>query len=160
MKNINIIITGCLVLGAGTLASCGSDYLDTTPTESIHKGAVIGTVQNDYKALNGIAKTMSTQQYAYTQGCAGENRIISIYENYGSQNYLYNAYASGWAPIMNLQYSQRNNTSYSRYPYNYYYNIIGQANIIIANIDHATGDENLKNFDKAAAAKIVGGKLA
>ncbi len=151
MKNINIIIAGCLVFGAGILASCGSDYLNTTPTKSIGTGTAIGTAKNAYKALNGIAKTMSTQQYAYSQGCAGENRVISLYENYCSQNYLYNAYASGWASIMNLQYSQRNNTSYSQYPYNYYYNIIGQANTIIANIDHATGDENLKNYDKAAA---------
>ncbi len=151
MKKINIIIAGCLTIGAGTLASCGSDYLNTTPTESIGTVTAIGTAENAYKSLNGIAKTMSTQQYAYSQGCAGENRIIAIYENYASQNYLYNAYASGWAPIMNLQYSQRNNTSYANYPYNYYYNIIGQANSIIANIDNATGDESLKNFDKAAA---------
>ncbi len=153
MKKANIIIAGCLALGAGTLASCGSDYLNTTPTESIGTATAVGTAENAYKSLNGIAKTMSTQQYAYaTQGgCAGENRIISIYENYASQNYLYNAFASGWSPIMNLQYSQRNNTTYDAYPYNYYYNIIGQANSIIANIDNATGDESLKNFDKAAA---------
>lgn len=151
MKKINIIIAGCLALGASTLASCGSDYLNTTPTESIGTATAVGTADNAYKALNGIAKTMSTQQYAYSQGCAGENRIISIYENYASQNYLYNAFASGWGPIMNLQYSQRNNTTYAAYPYNYYYNIIGQANSIICNIDKASGEESLKNFDKAAA---------
>lgn len=77
MKNINIIIAGCLVFGAGILASCGSDYLNTTPTKSIGTGTAIGTAKNAYKALNGIAKTMSTQQYAYSQGCAGENRVIS-----------------------------------------------------------------------------------
>ncbi len=151
MKKLNIIIAGCIVMGAGSLASCGSDYLNTTPTESIGTGTAIGTAENAYNSLNGIAKTMSTQQYAYTQGCAGENRIMSIYENYASQNYLYNAFASGWSVIMNLQYSQRANTSYAAYPYNYYYNIIGQANTIICNIDNATGDDNLKNFDKAAA---------
>lgn len=151
MKKIKFIIASCLVLGAGTLASCGSDYLDTTPTESIGTSTAVGTAENAYKALNGIARTMSTQQAAYSQGCAGENRIISIYENYASQNYLFNAYASGWAPIMNLQLSQRNNISYASYPYNYYYNIIGQANTIIANIDKATGDDNLKKFDKASA---------
>ena len=151
MKRINIIIAGCLAMGAGTLASCGSDYLNTTPTESIGTATAVGNADNAYKALNGIAKTMSTQQYAYDQGCAGENRIISIYENYASQNYLYNAFASGWSPIMNLQLSQRNTTTYAAYPYNYYYNIIGQANSIICNIDNASGEESLKNFDKAAA---------
>lgn len=151
MKKINYIIAGCLTLGAGALTSCGSDYLDTIPTESVGTQTAIGTAENAYKALNGIARTMSTQQYAYSQGCAGENRIISIYENYASNDYYFNRYASGWAPIMNLQYSQRNNTTYDAYPWNYYYNIIGQANTIIANIDNATGSEEQKSYDKAAA---------
>lgn len=68
MKKINFIIAACLVLSVGTLASCGSDYLDTTPTESIGTGTAVGTAENAYKALNGIARTMSTQQYAYSQG--------------------------------------------------------------------------------------------
>lgn len=151
MKKINYIFASCLALGVVTMTSCGSDYLNTTPTESIRAEMAYGTVDNTYKALNGIARTMSTQQYAYSQGCAGENRIISIYENYASENYFFNAYASGWAPIMNLKYSRRDNTSYAQYPYNYYYNIIGQANSIIAHIDDATGDENKKQYVKAAA---------
>lgn len=133
------------------MTSCASDYLDTVPTESVIPETTLGNAENAYKALNGIAKTMSTQQYAYSQGCAGENRIISLYENYASQDYYYNYYASGWGPIMNLQYSLRNNTTYAAYPWNYYYNIIGQANSIICHIDDAEGTESLKNFDKASA---------
>jgi len=94
---------------------------------------------------------MSTQQYAWSQGCAGENRVMVIYENYPSQDYFYNYYAQGWAPIMNLQYSLRNNTSYDAYPWYYYYTLVGQANTIIARIDNATGDENMKKFEKASA---------
>lgn len=151
MKKTNYILACCFALGVVSMTSCGSDYLDTTPTESVGTSTAIGTADNAYKALNGIARTMSTQQYAYSQGCAGENRIISIYENYASQNYLYNAFASGWAEIMNLRFSRRDNTSYAAYPYNYYYNIIGQANSIIAHIDEAEGDGNKKLYVKAAA---------
>ena len=151
MKIFSYIIAGCLLAGTTALTSCSSDYLDTTPSESVTRETTLSTAENIYSALNGIAKTMSTQQYSWTQGCAGENRIFSIYENYPSQNYLYNAYASGWAPIMNLRYSQRNSTSYDAYPWYYYYTIISQANTIIANVDNATGDDNLKNYEKAAA---------
>lgn len=151
MKKINYILAGGLALGVVAMTSCGSDYLNTTPTQSVGTSTAVGTADNAYKALNGIARTMSTQQYAYSQGCAGENRIISVYENYPSQNYLYNAYASGWANIMNLKYSRRDNSTFAAYPYNYYYNIIGQANSIIAHIDDATGDENKKQYVKAAA---------
>lgn len=150
-KYINKTLVGAMAVAALLTTSCKGDYLDTLPTESVGTATAVGDAENAYKALNGIARTMSCQQYAYSQGCAGENRIITIYENYASQDYYYNYYASGWAPIMNLQYSSRNNTSYCNYPFNYYYNIIGQANTIVCNIDNATGSESLKAFDKASA---------
>ena len=151
MKTKNILIAGLVASTALAMTSCGSDYLETSPSESVSTGQAVGSTTNAYKALNGIAKTMSTQQYAWSQGCAGEDRIISIYENYPSQDYIYNYYAAGWGPIMNIQYNTRNNTSYAAYPWYYYYTIIGQANSIICNIDNATGPESEKNFDKASA---------
>ena len=151
MKTKNILIAGLVASTALAMTSCGSDYLETSPSESVSTGQAVGSTTNAYKALNGIAKTMSTQQYAWSQGCAGEGRIISIYENYPSQDYIYNYYAAGWGPIMNIQYNTRNNTSYAAYPWYYYYTIIGQANSIICNIDDATGPESEKNFDKASA---------
>ena len=95
-------MAGFMLVSAPALVSCGEDYLNTAPTESISADDAVATTENAYKALNGIAKSMSTQQYAWDQGCAGENRIIALYENYASQDYFYNYYAQGWAPIMNL----------------------------------------------------------
>ena len=150
-KYISNIMAGFMLVSAPALVSCGEDYLNTAPTESISADDAVATTENAYKALNGIAKSMSTQQYAWDQGCAGENRIIALYENYASQDYFYNYYAQGWAPIMNLQYSLRNNTSYDAYPWFYYYTLVGQANTIIARIDDATGEESMKKFEKASA---------
>lgn len=150
-RYINNVIVSLTLISAPLLVSCSSDYLDTAPTESVSTVDAVGNTDNAYKALNGIAKTMSTQQYAWSQGCAGENRIMVIYENYPSQDYFYNYYAQGWAPIMNLKYSLRNNTSYDAYPWYYYYTIIGQANTIIAHIDDATGDDDKKTYVKASA---------
>jgi hypothetical protein len=150
-RYINQLLAGMVLVGAPVLTSCSSDYLETDPTESVSADVATATAESGYMALNGIAKTMSTQQYAWSQGCAGENRIFVIYENYGSQDYFYNYYATGWAPIMNLQYSTRNNTSYDAYPWYYYYTLVGQANTIIAHIDEATGEPGLVKFDKASA---------
>ena len=147
----NNIIAGLLLVSAPALVSCGADYLNTAPTESVSPEDAIANTENAYKALNGIAKSMSTQQAAWDQGCAGENRIIVLYEDYASQDYFYNYYAQGWAPIMNLQYSLRNNTSFDAYPWFYYYTLVGQANTIIARIDAAEGDEDMKKFEKASA---------
>lgn len=150
-KYLSKFFVGLTLVSTPALMSCGADYLDTDPTESIPAYQAFGTAENLYAALNGIAKTMSTQQYAWSQGFAGEGYIMSCFENYPSQDYFYNYYASGWAPIMNLQYSLRNNTVYDTYPWFYYYNIIGQANTIIAHIDDAEGDDGLKDFVKASA---------
>lgn len=152
MKNYINKIFGCAILASATLlASCGSDYLETKPTASVSSTEAVATTDMAYKALNGIARCQTTQHYAYSQGFAGENAIMRLYENLPSQNYNYNAYASGWAPIHNQTFHNRTNTIYDGYAWYYYYQLIGQANRIIAHIDAATGSDEDKKFIKASA---------
>ncbi len=152
MKNYINKIFGCALLVSATLlTSCGSDYLDTKPTSSVDANAAISTTDMAYKSLNGIARCQTTQHYAFTQGFAGENAIIRLYENLPSQNYNYNYYASGWAPIHNQTFHHRTSTIYDGYAWYYYYQLIGQANRIIAHIDAAEGSEADKKFIKASA---------
>src|SRR5574344_1017634 len=139
------------LLAVASLSSCSSDYLDTNPTESVSSGSVISSTDNMKKALNGIAKTMTTQQYAFGQGFAGENAIIRLYEDLPSQDYNYNYYASGWAPIHNQLFHFRTNSIYDSYAWFYYYQIIGSANVIINNVDAATGSDADKAYVKASA---------
>ena len=47
-------------LTAGMM-SCSDDYLDTTPTSSVGTSTAMGTTENAMKALNGIARMMTTQ---------------------------------------------------------------------------------------------------
>lgn len=153
MKNYlnKLLIGGLLVSMSLATSSCGDDYLNTAPTDSTGSGDAIGTTTNAVKALNGIAKLMTTQHYYFGQGFAGENNIIAHYENYPSQNYLFNYYASGWTPIHNQQFHNRTNSIYDAYAWYYYYTIIGNANTIIANIDAAMGTDEEKKFIKASA---------
>ena len=152
MKNYINKIFGCAILASATLlASCGSDYLETKPTASVSSTEAVATTDMAYKALNGIARCQTTQHYAFTQGFAGENAIIRLYENLPSQNYNYNYYASGWAPIHNQTFHNRTSTIYDGYAWYYYYQLIGQANRIIAHIDAATGSDEDKKFIKASA---------
>lgn len=152
MKNYINKIFGCALLASATLlTSCGSDYLETKPTASVSSTDAVATTDMAYKALNGIARCQTTQHYAYTQGFAGENAIMRLYENLPSQNYNYNYYASGWAPIHNQTFHNRTSTIYDAYAWYYYYQLIGQANRIIAHIDAATGSDEDKKFIKASA---------
>lgn len=152
MKNYINKIFGCAILASATLlASCGSDYLETKPTASVFSTEAVATTDMAYKALNGIARCQTTQHYAFTQGFAGENAIMRLYENLPSQNYNYNYYAPGWTPIHNQTFHNRTSTIYDGYAWYYYYQLIGQANRIIAHIDAATGSDEDKKFIKASA---------
>lgn len=150
-KIINKLFAGSLLAGMMLVSSCAGDYLDTAPTDSTGATDAVGTTANAMKALNGIAKIMTTQHSFFGGGFAGENNIMIQYESYPSENYNYNYYASGWSPIFNQEFHTRTNSIYDAYAWYYYYTIAGNANTILANIDNAEGTEAERNFVKASA---------
>ena len=150
-KIINKLVAGSLLAGMMLVSSCAGDYLDTAPTDSTGATDAVGTTANAMKALNGIAKIMTTQHSYFGGGFAGENNIMIQYESYPSENYNYNYYASGWSPIFNQEFHTRTNSIYDAYAWYYYYTIAGNANTILANIDNAEGTEAERNFVKASA---------
>lgn len=150
-KIINKLFAGSLLAGMMLVSSCAGDYLDTAPTDSTGATDAVGTTANAMKALNGIAKIMTTQHSYFGGGFAGENNIMIQYESYPSENYNYNYYASGWSPIFNQEFHTRTNYIYDAYAWYYYYTIAGNANTILANIDNAEGTEAERNFVKASA---------
>lgn len=150
-KIINKLFAGSLLAGMMLVSSCAGDYLDTAPTDSTGATDAVGTTANAMKALNGIAKIMTTQHSYFGGGFAGENNIMIQYESYPSENYNYNYYASGWSPIFNQEFYTRTNSIYDAYAWYYYYTIAGNANTILANIDNAEGTEAERNFVKASA---------
>lgn len=150
-KIINKLFAGSLLAGMMLVSSCAGDYLDTAPTDSTGATDAVGTTANAMKALNGIAKIMTTQHSYFGGGFAGENNIMIQYESYPSENYNYNLYASGWSPIFNQEFHTRTNSIYDAYAWYYYYTIAGNANTILANIDNAEGTEAERDFVKASA---------
>lgn len=150
-KIINKLFAGSLLAGMMLVSSCAGDYLDTAPTDSTGATDAVGTTANAMKALNGIAKIMTTQHSYFGGGFAGENNIMIQYESYPSENYNYNYYASGWSPIFNQEFHTRTNSIYDAYAWYYYYTIAGNANTILANIDNAEGTEAERNYVKASA---------
>lgn len=150
-KIINKLFAGSLLAGMMLVSSCAGDYLDTAPTDSTGATDAVGTTANAMKALNGIAKIMTTQHSYFEGGFAGENNIMIQYESYPSENYNYNLYASGWSLIFNQEFHTRANSIYDAYAWYYYYTIAGNANTILANIDNAEGTEAERDFVKASA---------
>lgn len=150
-RYINKLLVGSMIVASAMVSSCAGDYLDTTPTASVGSSTTFATTENAAMAINGIAQIMTTQQYGFSQGYCGENRIKSIYGEYPGKDFIYNGIASGWANRMNGEYYTQVSTFYCIYPWYYYYTIIGNANSVIANIDNATGSDSDKKFIKAQA---------
>ena len=148
---INKFTAGTLIAVAALTVSCSSDYLNTSPSESVESGAAYSTTASARSTLNGIAKSMTVQQAYSGQGFAGENAIMRLYENLPSQNYNYNRYASGWAPIHNQTFHYRSTSVYDSYAWAYYYQIITNANALLDKIDNAGGKEAARKFIKASA---------
>ena len=130
-------------------ASCSSDYLNLTPESSASTETIFGSTDNIKLAINGIARSM-THQYLSSQGFNGEGTIRTWYGNYTGNDYM-KSNMTGWAPIMNGTYMQNASSTYTYYPWYYYYKLIGNANTVICQTDAATGTEADKAYCKAQA---------
>ena len=146
MKNI-IRISLCAAILALT-ASCAKDYMNTMPESSVAPATIFSTTQNVELAINGMCKMMTTQ-YLGTQGLNGEGTIKTWYGNFG--NDLQRSNLTSWASFWNHTMHENVNSTYTHYPWYYYYKIIGNANQVIENVDNAEGPEAERNFYKAQA---------
>lgn len=146
MKALNKYIIAIVVVSI--FASCKKEYLNTAPTNSTAPNVVFGTTANAALAVNGLAKLM-TQQKISSQGFNGEGTIKMWYGNYAGNNFGVNL--PGWSSVINLEYYGNPISSYTYYPWFYYYSIIGNANTIINRVDAAEGPEADKQYIKAQA---------
>ncbi|UYQ91959.1 RagB/SusD family nutrient uptake outer membrane protein [Chitinophaga horti] len=141
---INISLLSVSLLAA----SCKKDYLSTVPTDATGSATVFATTENAKGAVNGLAKMM-TSQYLSVQGLNGEGSIKMWWGNYPGAHFYVNL--PGWATVINSMNHENASSTYTFYPWYYYYKIISNANTIVVNIDNATGPESDKQFIKAQA---------
>jgi hypothetical protein len=141
-----IFLIGCLFY----FASCKKDFLDTVPTSSIAEASAFATTDGAFSALNGIHRAM-WQQYD-NQDEAGHGSMMINLDVLG-EDLINNATASG--AFFNSMYrwdAHRNaNSTQVLFAYRYYYKIIANANMIINNIDKASGPEADKKMLKGQA---------
>lgn len=127
---------------------CSDDYLDQTGVGSnVDESVIFKDMDGVKMAVNGLGLLM-TQQYMGSQGFNGEGTLKTWYNEYTGQDYTKCA-LTGWANVMNLNYTQRPTTTYDTYPWHYLYMEVGNANRILNKIDDIPGDEHERNYYKA-----------
>lgn len=147
----NILKKGVLgLMLAGSLTSCEKDFLETSPTDQVSTVDAFSTTKNAWAALNGVHRLMYSQIFS-NQAQGGQSGNMIYMDMLGEDIVFPNA-SNSWFLNTYRWLDHRNPTSnMAFYNYTFYYVIIGNVNMILANIDNATGTDADKNAIKAEA---------
>jgi hypothetical protein len=146
IRSIFIILASVLLM-----VSCSKEYLDTEPTDAVSAQAIFATTQGADVALNGIYRW-----FYWYHGTGhddyGYKALDLKCDLMGNDMKVY-SYGYGWF-IRDYNYVERGNpadetTTYIAWKLNY--EVIYNANMVIANIDDADGLLEEKNAIKAQA---------
>lgn len=148
MKSISYtIISLGLILFSGL--SCSKEYLETKPTDAVKDEFAVATTTSALSSLNGMHRAMY-MQYSNQDQC-GEGSLMILRDMLGD-DLVMTAAGNGWWNASYQWLGHRNvNATQLYFDYRFYYKIIGNANVIIANIDKATGPDTDKKMIKAQA---------
>jgi hypothetical protein len=146
MKNLIYTLSAAAVL---TFTACKKDFLDTMPTDSYASEQVFTNVSGAWSAINGIHRSLYMQYDNQDQGGQGSMMIAN---DMLGDDLVMTAAGNGWFNAT-YQWQMHRNTSatFLKFSYRFYYKIIANANMILANIDAASGDETDKMGIKGQA---------
>ncbi|MDR0961406.1 MAG: RagB/SusD family nutrient uptake outer membrane protein, partial [Mediterranea sp.] len=138
------------VLGVSLLLTgCAGDYMETEAQSSADMSTVFETTANAELAINGLCRMM-VNQYIGSQGFNGEGTIKLWYGNMPGNDFQ-KSNNTGMKATANGENVENKTSTYTYYPWFYYYKIIGNANTIINTIDESEGKNADKQFIKAQA---------
>jgi len=142
----------CLALICAALlgTGCKKDYLQLDPPGSLDPANVFSTTKNAMATINGMHRLLYVQWYSNqaTGGVSGN----FLYTEVLGEDFVMTAQANGWFVNEYRWLQHRNESStMNRFNYGFFYSFIGNANMIIANIDNAVGPEDDKKLIKGQA---------
>lgn len=151
MKKYNLYIGAGLLTLSGAFASCKSDYLDEGPITYISDEQLGESVQAARAALYGLCQAMYCGFYNDNNDRInqGEPWFQTYYGDAGSPDF-WDSFLWGYqAEWQNWQLMLRNTAYASRNAWMYGYNLVFQANAILAQIDNIEGAQEEVDFIKA-----------
>lgn len=156
MKN-NIIIKGfAALMTTGMLIGCSSDYLQVDPVTAVSSATVQNTPEGAQAALNGLCGAMYIPYGDFEANLQpnGEATIMAFYGDVMGQDYYSRLWAYRAPFVFTMDRFRQNDSWLSTIPWSYCYNLISQANTILAGIDGITREKEKMMFIKAEALTI------
>ncbi|UOU98795.1 RagB/SusD family nutrient uptake outer membrane protein [Chryseobacterium daecheongense] len=138
MKNIikrqykKIVILSSALLVLSLSSSCSSDYLETDPTTAASEEAAYSSASNLMAIINGMHRNMYYRQNN-SQGQNGQGGIMIMMDALG-EDLVFPSTGNGWY-ISTVRWLDQVNENGSNdfYPFQFYYALIRNANLVIAN---------------------------
>jgi hypothetical protein len=149
---ISSLIVG-LALIVLTGSSCKKDYLETVPTTAVAASSVLESVANATAALNGIHRSMYMRYN--DQGTFGFGSVM-LYNECLGEDYVFSGQSNGWFLTNYRWLDHRNANGNAYFPYQFFYRIISNANVLIAGIEKTPGAEVERNAIKGQALAYRG----
>lgn len=153
MKNKLITVFAAILCTVAT--SCETTYLDTVPTASVDAASAYSTTKNATAAINGIYRALILR-YLSSQGHSGHPALMIILDHMGEDVIIGTTAASWHVGETRWTAHRADQNVMTRFPYEMYYRVIGNANIAIASIDNAVGPQAEKDQIKGEALALRG----
>lgn len=126
------------------VSSCERDYLETDPTDAVSEQLASGSIENINTIVNGMHRNMYYRQ----NGSQGQNGAtgIMIYMDVLGEDLVFPATGPNWY-VSTIRWLDNANASSGNlfYPYDFYYEQIRMANIVINNTPNVTGSQAEKD---------------
>lgn len=133
MKKFLFILTSISLL---IFSGCQEDYLERVPTASVSESDIFSTVNGAYTVLHGIHR--STFQYYGAHDKFGQKSVDLAVDLLG-EDFFQSERGYGWFVSWYQYIDHRNiNSANLEYVWEYYYDIVDNANAILANVDKAS----------------------
>jgi len=143
------IFSKLFILAAFLSMSCTEDFLDQIPTDAVSEDLVFTSTTNAWAAINGIHRAMYIRYDS--QGQPGEGGVM-MYREVLADDVVLTSQGNGWHVANSRWLTHINeNAGDVRFVWRFYYKIIANANMIIANIDDAVGPAQDRNEIKGQA---------
>lgn len=147
MKKTTKILLSLLMMFA--MISCNEDYLETYPKDAMDTGAVFTDTEGAWGAINGIHRLLYIR-YQSDQDSYGQSAIMMIMDLAGEDCYMA-ASTNRYMTVCRWTAFESDENRAVIFAWQYFYKIIANANLIIGNIDKATGPQTDKNAIKGQA---------
>lgn len=143
-----------LALAVTVLTGCEKEYLETSPASSVPNEQVFATTEGATVALNGLYRSMWTT-WDSRHDTFGQKAVDVAMDMLGT-DVITPVRGYGWYvnEYNHSAITTTTETSRSGWTWRYYYRVINNANLIISNIDNATGDPERKEYIKGNALAL------